>query len=287
MTTTRRKFIKKSGTALASAALLSQIPMNLLTSCSKDSGLSLGFQVWTIRKKLIEDFANTLKEMSELGYSEVEMCSPLGYSESGFGPLHEIEGGEMRKIIEDSGLTCTSSHFTPGELREHLENRIEWAHDLGMKQMILSSFWLQQDASLDDFRRAASELNGIGEKTKAAGIQMGFHNHHMEFEKRGDDLVYDVLLDEFDPDLVKMQFQVAVVNIGYKAADYFRKHPGCFISSHLVDWSPEKEETVPVGQGIVDWPDFFEAAKKGGVKNFYVEIAPEMFKESAEFLSAL
>ena len=81
-------------------------------------------------------------------------------------------------------------------------------------------------------------------------------------------------------------FQMAVVNIGYKAADYFRKHPGCFISSHLVDWSPEKEETVPVGQGIVDWPDFFEAAKKGGGKNFYVEIAPEMFKESAEFLGA-
>lgn len=46
---------------------------------------------------------------------------------------------------------------------------------------------------MDDFRRAASELNGIGKKTKAAGIQMGFHNHHMEFEMRGDDLVYDVL----------------------------------------------------------------------------------------------
>ena len=89
--------------------------------------------------------------------------------------------------------------------------------------------------SLDDYRKAADELNEIGEKTKAAGLQMGFHNHHMEFEKRDGKLIYDVLMDEFDPDLVKMQFQVAVISIGYKAADYFRKYPGRFISAHLSD----------------------------------------------------
>ncbi len=246
--------------------------------------LSFGFQVWTIRKKLIDDFAGTLKEMKELGYSEVEMCSPLGYSMAGFKPLNEIKGSEMRKIVDDSGLRCSSSHFTPPELRNKLENRIEWAHEMGMKQMILSTFGLPKDATVDDYRKAAAELNGIGEKTKAAGIQMGFHNHHMEFEIIGDELIYDALLEAFDPDLVRMQFQVAVVNIGYHAADYFRKHQGRFISAHLTDYSSEKEATVPVGQGIVNWPDFFEAASATGVENFFVEIDPEMFKESAEFL---
>ena len=153
-----------------------------------------------------------------------------------------------------------------------------------MKQMAAASFWLADDATIDDYRRAANELNGIGEKTKAAGIQMVFHNHHMEFEKRGDELIYDALLDEFDPELVKMQFQVAVVNIGYKAADYFRKYPGRFISAHLADWSAEKDTQVPIGQGVVDWNDFFEAAKTGGVKNYMVEMAPETFAPSAEFL---
>jgi sugar phosphate isomerase/epimerase len=76
--------------------------------------------------------------------------------------------------------------FNMGELRDHLENRIEWAQELGMKQMMASSFWLPKDASVDDYRRAADELNAMGEKTKKAGIQMGFHNHHMEFEKRGE-----------------------------------------------------------------------------------------------------
>ncbi len=41
--------------------------------------LSFGFQIWTIKDKLIADFPGTLKMMADLGYKEVEMCSPLGY----------------------------------------------------------------------------------------------------------------------------------------------------------------------------------------------------------------
>ena len=287
MIRTRRNFLKTGGTALASAALISQIPLSMLNGCSGSRNRSFGFQVWTLREKLVNDFEATLAEMQALGYTEVEMCSPLGYSAAGFEPLNQLKGTEMRKIIEGTGLSCTSSHFTLGELREHLDDRIEWSNELGMKQMILSTFWLPTDATVDEYRSSADELNGIARKTKDAGIQMGFHNHHMEFEKVGGELIYDALLEEFDPDLVKMQFQVAVISYGYKAADYFRKYPGRFISAHLADWSAQTESEVPLGQGVVDWDDFFEASGLGGVKNCFVEMAPETFKESIDFLKEI
>ena len=272
---------------MASTALLGNIPLNGLASEAGKKNNSYGFQTWFIREKLASNFASTLEEMAAMGYSEVEMCSPLGYTDSGFGPLNHMSGAEMKNIIDGTGLRCTSSHFNMGELRDSLENRIEWALELGMKQMVASSFDLPEDASLDDYRRSADELNGIAEKTKEAGLQMGFHNHHGEFKKIGGELIYDVLLAEFDPDLVKMQFQVAVVSIGYQAADYFRKYPGRFISAHLADWSAEKDEQVPIGQGDVDWKDFFEATKKGGVKNFFVEMEPWTMKPSIDFLLSL
>ena len=284
MTTNRRRFLKTGTAAMAATMAMGPFPYPLQARATKSSKNSFGFQVWTIREELNREFAATLRKMADMGYKEVEMCSPLGYSDSGFAPLNNMSGTEMRKIIEGEGLTCTSSHYTMGELRDHLENRIEWALQLGMKQMVASSFWLPEDASVDDYRKAAQELNIIAGKTKAAGIQMGFHNHHMEFEKRGDELIYDALLEEFDPDLVKMQFQVAVVNIGYHAADYFRKYPGRFLSAHLADWSAEKGEQVPLGQGVVDWKDFFRAARKGGVQNYFVEMDPATFPGSAEFL---
>jgi len=226
--------------------------------------------------------------MADLGYKELEMCSPLGYKGAGFEPLNKYSGKELQSMFQDNGLTCTSSHFTMGELRDHLDDRINWSKELGISQMILSTFWLPKDQqTIDNYKKSCEELNLIAEKTMAAGIQMGFHNHHWEFEKRDGTLIYDVLMDTLEPDLVKMQFQVAVVDIGYNAADYFRKYPGRFISAHLADWSKEKEDQVPIGQGEVNWKDFFKAAKVGGVKNIYVEMSPEKFSSSASYLASL
>lgn len=282
----RRNFLKTSGTSLGLAALAGVFPEDVLGFSGKTQR-SFGFQVWTIKDELFKDFKGTLTKMAAMGYKEVEMCSPLGYTGTGFEVFNKMSGTEMRKIIENAGLTCQSSHYTMGELRESLDNRIEWSRQMGIKQIIASSFWLPEKASIDDYRKACDELNLIGKKIKAAGIQVGFHNHHMEFEKRGDDLIYDAMMNQLDPEIVKMQFQVAVISVGNKAADYFRKYPGRFISAHLADWSTEKKEQVPIGQGVVDWKDFFEAAKIGGVKNFFVEMAPETFPESARFLKRI
>jgi sugar phosphate isomerase/epimerase len=97
-------------------------------------------------------------------------------------------------------------------------------------------------------------------------------------------LIYDELMARFDPKLVKMQFQTQVIVHGYRAADYFKKYPGRFISSHLSDWSADKKE-VALGQGVIDWKEFFDAAKKGGVKNIFVEMNQDKFKDSAAYLS--
>lgn len=281
--TSRRNFIKTTGSALGSAVLLSPLPMGL-TSCSP-APTPFGFQVWTLREQLFADLEGTLKKLAGMGYTEVEMCSPIGYKGS-FDRFADMGGIKMRKIIEGQGLICESSHYGMGELRDKLQQSIDWSLEMGIKQVVCSSFWLPKDCSMDDYRRSCDELNEIAVKVKEAGMQAGFHNHHMEFDKIDGELVYDVLLEELDPELVKMQFQVAVVNIGYKAADYFRKYPGRFFSAHLSDWSKEDpEKAVPIGQGIVDWDEFYEAASVGGVQNYFVEMAPETYAASAGYLA--
>jgi hypothetical protein len=116
---------------------------------------------------------------------------------------------------------------------------------------------------------------------------MVFHNHNQEFEKLEGQLIYDALLQQLDPNLVKMQFQLWVIIAGYKAADYFRRFPGRFISAHLSDWSGVAEEQVPLGKGKVDWKDFFEASGVGGLQNFYVEMDMPVLKESAAYLKKM
>lgn len=246
--------------------------------------MPLGFQAWTIREMLAKDFPGTLKIMHDMGYRSIEMCSPTGYAMAGFGPLTKYSASEMKKIINDAGLICPGSHYVMNELRNNLDERIKFATDSGQTQMILSSFGLPRDATLSDWYKAADELNKIGEKVKNAGLQMGFHNHHTEFAMLEGKLIYDELMNRFDPAVIKMQFQVAVISIGYKASDYFRKYPGRFISAHIADWSAETKKEAPVGKGVVDWKEFFAAIDTGGVKNVFVEMSFGTFKESAEYL---
>ena len=154
-----------------------------------------------------------------------------------------MSAAEMKQIIAAAGLKCDSCHYGFKEMKENLDERIAFAKALGLKQMICSSFGLPKAATLDDWKKAADELNSIGEKTKKAGLQCGFHNHHGEFAELGGVLIYDELMRRLDPKLVKMQFQVAVVSIGFEAATYMTKYPGRILSLHLADWSATEKKT--------------------------------------------
>ena len=65
--------------------------------------------------------------------------------------------------------TFESTHYGMDELRNHLDERIEFAKESGQKQMILSSFGLPKNATMSDWLKAADELNTMGTKTKKIG----------------------------------------------------------------------------------------------------------------------
>jgi sugar phosphate isomerase/epimerase len=274
----RRSFVgAAAGVAAAGCEALRAAPL----------GMPIGCQTYPVRELLGKDFPGTLQQLASIGYRAIEMCSPPGYERSGFGSLVKLKAPELRKIIRDAGLRCESSHYQFRELNENLDERIAFAKELGLKQMVLSMFGLPKTATMDDWVRAADQLNKVGEKTQKAGIQTVFHNHNFEFQKIDGVLIYDKLMEAFNPKLVKMQFQVAVISIGYNAADYLAKYPGRFASLHLADWSATEKKAVPVGKGVVDWKKVFAAAKAGGVKNYFVEMDLESMKASVPYLQGL
>ena len=272
----RREFLAATAAGAAVAGRLLADPL----------GIPIGTQTYPIRDALGKDFPGMLKQVAGMGYKTIEMCSPPGYKE-GFGALASLSAAEMKKTIEAAGLRCESCHYQFRELRENLDERIAFARELGLKQMILSTFALPNTAKMADWAKAAGDLNQIAAKIGQAGLQAGFHNHNFEFQKIGNELIYDRLMAEFDAKLVKMQFQVAVIRLGYQAATYLTKYPGRFLSMHLSDWSTATNKQVAVGSGSVDWKGLFAAARTGGIKNYFVEMDLEFMKPSYDFLHGL
>ncbi len=281
----RRRFLNQTamGIAAAGCVLTSGAP-----SLHADPlGIPIGCQTYPVRDALGKDFEGTLAQLASIGYRNIEMCSPPGYEKSGFGSLVNKKASEIREAIHKAGLGCESCHYQFREMKENLDDRIGYAKELGLKQMVLSTFGLRPEASLADWTAAAEELNRIGEKVQKAGMQCGFHNHNFEFKEIDGVLVYDKLMNTLDPKLVKMQFQVSVISLGYEAATYLTKYPGRFISLHLQDWSPADKKQVAIGQGVVDWKKLFAAAKTGGVENYFVELNMDALKPSYQYLHEL
>ena len=83
--------------------------------------------------------------MAAQGYKLVELCSPKGYATLGFGSLVNMKTADIKSIINDAGLTCPSCHFGSGELTDDLDGRIEWSQQMGLTQMICSTFWLPKE----------------------------------------------------------------------------------------------------------------------------------------------
>jgi sugar phosphate isomerase/epimerase len=282
---TRRTFISRTALTLGAAFGLGRL--SAMAETAAFLKIPLGFQTYPIRDRLATDFPGTLKTLAGYGYKLTELCSPAGYEKGGFGFLAGKSAQEIKKIINDAGLECPSCHYTFGELApDKIDATIEFAHGLGLSQMICSTFWLPKTATLKDYTDSAEKLNKAAGKIKAAGMQTGFHNHEFEFATLDGSLIYDALMKTFDASLVKMQFQTEVINLGYKAANQFNKYPGRFISAHLSDWTADKKE-MPIGKGVIDWKEFFAAAKTGGVKNYFVEMKWETYEESAKYIRGL
>jgi sugar phosphate isomerase/epimerase len=280
----RREFVRTSATSVAAAALLGANVSNLFAN---PLGLPIGCQTWPVRTSIAKDFPGTIKQLAGAGFQSVELCSPYGYQEYGFGGLSKYSGVEIRKILSDGGLTCVSSHFGMDELRQNQERSIAWAKELGLTQMLVASLGGPKHPTMDDVKRAADEYNKIGEKAAKAGIQQGLHNEDFELSTVDGKRTYDVLFELLDPKLVKFQFQVSTISHGYDAAEYFTKYPGRFISMHVQGWSADTKKIVPVGQGTLDWKKIFAAAKVGGIQNYFVEMNLDMMRASVPYLRKL
>jgi sugar phosphate isomerase/epimerase len=279
-TITRRHFLQTASIAAAACTLPRLAQADPL-------GLPIGCQTWPVRQSIAKDFPGTLKQLADAGFKSIELCSPSGYATMGFGGLQKYSGAELRKVINDAGLTCVSSHFSMNELRKDQPARIAWAKEVGMTQMLVASLGGPKNPTMDDVKRAADEYNKIGERAAQAGITQGLHNEDFECSTVDGKRVYDMLFELLDPRYVKFQFQVSNIQYGFDAAEYFTKYPGRFISMHVQGWSVQQNKIVAVGQDSLDWKRIFTAAKTAGIQNYFVEMELSLMQASVPYLHQL
>lgn len=283
----RKEFYKKP-TSITAGSLPSRSEQRF---AGTPLGLPIGSQTYPHRQRIKDgDFAGLCKDMAAIGIRDLEMCDPTFPDFVSLG-----DGKQIRRILDDHGLNCPSGHFGLDALRTRQREMIAWAKDIGMTQMGVSTLRGQMHngvTTMDAVKRAADEYNKIGAEASKAGLQQFLHDEEFEMLTIEGDrrLTYTVLLELLDPELVKMQFQMIAMKVVGDPVMYFNKYPGRFISMHLqgVDLNDQTGAwRIAVGNDSLDWPMIFEAAKIGGLKNYFVELNWNLTKESVAYLKTL
>jgi len=247
----RRTFLKASGAAVAATCVSA--------GRLEAAGLHfpIGLQLYSVRELLPKDFDGTLSKVRAAGYTEVEAA---GY--------YDRTAPEFRKAMDAAGLRCISTHHPMHLLKPHQDEYIEYGRTLGLTYIVCPSAMHKDPTAKGPLR-----LDKIGEKVKAAGMSLGYHNHTPEFGSEGGVVFYDELLRLTDPKLVFFEMDCGwVVAAGRNPVDYLSKWPERFPLLHVKDMVKDaKGELIStvMGRGVVDYHPILRAAT--GLKHYFIE----------------
>ena len=267
----RRDFINKSAVALTLGSMISHEVF--AASTSKLNKGRIGIQLYSVKEVLPNDFMGTLKKLSGMGYSSVEL---YGGSDSFFG--HTLK--EMKAIVNGLGMSISGMHLhTVASMLPEDTRDPAWdlwkrcAEDLRSG----GGTWAMQAGlpdvkSIDDLKRTAAHFNRIGEVCKKGGVKFAFHNHHYEFSKIDGVTILDYLLENTDPKIVFFQLDLGhAVNGGGDPVRYLRAYPGRFAIWHVSDFDAASRTYTDVGKGSVPYPALFDIANSSGLQTLTVE----------------
>ncbi len=270
---TSRRFFIKSASAL-SAAVFVKGPVQAFAKTP-----TIGLQLYTVRDAMSKDAPGTLQKVAQVGYNSVENATYTG-TEKFYG----MDAATYKKLLTNNGLKANSGHYRLGEEMDHgaavngailhdWQRAVDDASTLGLKYMVCAYLSDQERGTLDHYKKLADVFNKAGETCKKAGIQFCYHNHNFEFEVQDGIFPYDVLLDQTDKDLVKMEVDLYwIKKAGQDPLALFKKHPGRFPLWHVKDMSKEADQAfAEVGSGIIDFKTIFEHKAEAGMKYFFVE----------------
>lgn len=261
-TFSRRSFLAFSAT----------MPWALSVRAAKS--IPTGLELYSVREELKKDPESTVRAVAQMGYQGVEFYAP-------YFEWSESQAKQMRKLLDDLGIRCFSTHNSSSYLSPE---KIGRARDmnliLGSKYVVMASS--DPKPGLDAWKAVADVLNAAADQLESSGLKAGYHNHRREFAPIENQRPIEILAKNTKPS-VMLQLDVGTcLEAGSDPVAWIRGNPDRIRSLHLKDWSPDPEKGYKVlfGEGAAPWKNIFEAAESaGGVEYYLIEQEGSRFTE--------
>jgi sugar phosphate isomerase/epimerase len=261
------------------AACVSALALGLLAGCTTPrtagTGASfkgpLGLQLYSLRGDFAKDVPGTMAKVREFGFKYVELAGTYNMTAENFLAL-----------LKSNELTAVSGHFSYDMYRTNAQGVAQQARALGLKYA--GTAWIPHQGEFDEkeARDAAAVFNNAGKVLGAHGIKFFYHTHGYEFQPHKDGTLFDLMMTETDPKFVRYQMDTLwIVHPNQDPVKLLNKYGSRFELMHVKDMKKGTERNltgksnvnndVEVGTGEMNWPGILEAARRAGVKWYFIE----------------
>lgn len=252
-----------------------------------------GIVSYTYRNQFAKDVPGTLDMIKGQGVTDIE-----------FSSLFKQTPEDLRKMCDARGIKCSSYGVSYEDLVNKTDEVGKTARTLGATYVRVASIPHKGAFTLDNAKQTVADFNKYGKLLKNNyGLTFIYHNHGFEFQPYQDGTLYDYLLKNTDPKYVSMELDILWAFLpGQDPAQLLAKYGDRYKALHMKDLKKgvergslsggtPKDNDVILGTGQIDIPAVIKAARKAGVKHYYIEdessSSVTQVPESIKYLNSL
>jgi sugar phosphate isomerase/epimerase len=232
-----------------------------------------GMVSFTYRNNFAKDIPATLDIVKSNGVTDME-----------FSSLFNQKPDDLRKMLDEHGIKCSSYGVGYDDLTKKTAEVAAAAKALGASYVRVAGIpHTKGTFTLENAKQAVADFNQYGKILKEQyGLGFIYHNHGFEFEPYEDGTLYDYIVKNTDPKYVSFELDILWAFFpGQDPAKMLNTYGSRYKALHLKDLrkgvagnnsgGTDQNNDVILGTGQIDIPTVLKAARKAGVKHFYIE----------------
>ena len=232
----------------------------------------LGLQLYSLRNQFATNVPGTLDEVKGWGIKYAELAGTYNLSPEKF-----------KEELTARGIKAIAAHFPYERLRDDVEGVAREAKALGLEYV--GCAWVPHKGDFDEktCRETIEMFNKAGEALSHHNLKFFYHVHGYEFQPFGNGTLLDLLFQQTNPKYVNYEMDIFwIVFPGQDPVKLLEKYPKRWQLAHLKDMrkgtptgslsgGTDVKNDAALGAGQMDMPAILRAAKKAGVKWYFIE----------------
>ena len=229
-------------------------------------------QAYTFRSSFPKGIEATLDTIQSLGITELEG-----------GPQKGMSILELRKQLDKRNITMPSIGADYASLVSNPQETVNNAKILGASFVMVA--WIPHEKNkfnIETAKKAVADFNKAGKILKESGITLCYHNHGYEFLPYEDGTLFDYIVKNTNPNYVSFEMDLLWTAFpGQDPVVLLNKYGNRWKLMHLKDLKKgikgdntggtPVENDVALGTGQLNIPAVLKAAKKAGIKHYFIE----------------